>query len=191
VKERQEIYETLLSAGFFPAGMEYFSQWNDDTWALIEKIIDSCDYYLLIIGGRYGSLYNNEISYTEKEYNHALEIKIPCVVFLSDNPSIFQADKELRGDDMEKLANFRNSIQPSETTILRHWKGATDLVRGVALTMKDLPLKKPAPGWVRGDYTERVEQSLGQRIHELEERIHELEARGFPDVIDGGDASGN
>ena len=35
-------------------------------------MIDECDFYLLVIGGRYGSIDGEtEMSYTEKEYNYA------------------------------------------------------------------------------------------------------------------------
>lgn len=36
------------------------------------KMIDECDFYLLVIGARYGSIDEETgISYTEKEYNYA------------------------------------------------------------------------------------------------------------------------
>lgn len=39
----------------------------------IKKVIDECDYYLLIVGGRYGSMDSNGVSYTEREYDYAVE----------------------------------------------------------------------------------------------------------------------
>jgi Domain of unknown function (DUF4062) len=36
--------------------MELFPAANDDQWTLIQRVIDDCDYYLIIIAGRYGSV---------------------------------------------------------------------------------------------------------------------------------------
>jgi hypothetical protein len=34
--------------------MELFPAADEDQWSLIIGVIDECDYYLLILGGRYG-----------------------------------------------------------------------------------------------------------------------------------------
>ena len=44
--------------------MELFLAINDSQWNLIKELIDDCDYYILIVGGRYGSLNKEGISYT-------------------------------------------------------------------------------------------------------------------------------
>ncbi len=49
-----------------PAGMELFPAIDEGQWEFIKKVIDDCDYYLLIIGGRYGSVAEDGLSYTEK-----------------------------------------------------------------------------------------------------------------------------
>jgi hypothetical protein len=36
--------------------MELFSAADEDQWSLIKGVIDDCDYYVVVIGGRYGSL---------------------------------------------------------------------------------------------------------------------------------------
>jgi Domain of unknown function (DUF4062) len=53
--ERQATMQALLSLDHFPAGMELFPASDDDQWALIKGVIDDSDYYVLVIGGRYGS----------------------------------------------------------------------------------------------------------------------------------------
>ena len=71
--ERQEIIKALLELDCIPAGMELFPAANDDQWTLIKKVIDGCDYYVVIIAGRYGSTGDKGISYTEMEYRYALD----------------------------------------------------------------------------------------------------------------------
>jgi hypothetical protein len=54
-EERQAVMQALLSLEHFPAGMEAFPASDDDAWTLIQGVIDDSDYYVLVIGGRYGS----------------------------------------------------------------------------------------------------------------------------------------
>ena len=69
---RQEVTHALLELDCIPSGMELFPAANEDQWSLIKRVIGDCDYYVLIIGGRYGSTDFEGISYTEKEYRYAL-----------------------------------------------------------------------------------------------------------------------
>src|SRR5687767_10458335 len=73
VDERQEVMQALLELGCMPAGMELFPAASDDQWTLIKKVIDDSDYYIVIVGGRYGSLGPDGLSYTEMEYRYALD----------------------------------------------------------------------------------------------------------------------
>jgi hypothetical protein len=54
--ERAAIVSALLQMDAFPAGMELFPAADDDAWTLIERVIEASDYYLLVIGGKYGSV---------------------------------------------------------------------------------------------------------------------------------------
>lgn len=70
-----------------PAGMELFQASNENQWNLIKEVIDMCNYYIVIIGGRYGSIHpENQVSYTEKEYRYALEQNKPILGFIHKDP---------------------------------------------------------------------------------------------------------
>lgn len=71
--ERQKVIQTLMEMDCIPSGMELFPATDEEQWEFIKKVIDDCDYYLLIIGGRYGSINAEGISYTEKEYDLHLQ----------------------------------------------------------------------------------------------------------------------
>ena len=45
-----------LELDYIPAGMELFPAADEDQWALTKSVIDAGDYYIVILGGRYGSL---------------------------------------------------------------------------------------------------------------------------------------
>src|SRR5215471_10666556 len=80
--ERQEVMQALLELDCIPAGMELFPAANEDQWTLIKKVIDDCDYYIVIGAGRYGSIGPSGQSYTEMEYRYALEQGKPVIGFL-------------------------------------------------------------------------------------------------------------
>lgn len=67
-EERDVAIHAILTMNQFPIGMEMFSAADDDQWQIIKEAIDSSDYYILIIGNRYGSIEETTGgSYTEKE----------------------------------------------------------------------------------------------------------------------------
>ena len=43
-----------LESNFIPVGMEQFHAAPASQWDVIAKMIDECDFYLLVVGGRYG-----------------------------------------------------------------------------------------------------------------------------------------
>ena len=73
-EERQAAVEAILSAGHIPAGMELFAANDQSQWAVIKRWIDESDAFLLILGGRYGSLEpESGKSYIHLEYEYALD----------------------------------------------------------------------------------------------------------------------
>src|SRR3954463_14546892 len=81
-EERQQVMQALLELDCIPAGMELFPAANATQWDLIRRVIDDCDYYILVIAGRYGSINPEGISYTEAEYRYAIEKDKPTITFL-------------------------------------------------------------------------------------------------------------
>lgn len=76
-EERKAVMEALLQMNCFPVGMEYFNAADDSQWDVITSLIDECDYYVLIVAGRYGSIDEaSGISYTQKEYEYAVKKNI-------------------------------------------------------------------------------------------------------------------
>ena len=54
-EERRKVIQTLMEMDCIPSGMEIFPAADEEQWEFIKKVISDCDYYILIIGGRYGS----------------------------------------------------------------------------------------------------------------------------------------
>ena len=78
IEERQSAVQAILDAGHIPAGMELFKSGNRSQLETIYKWIDESDIYMLILGGRYGSIESNSgKSYTHIEYEYAINSNIP------------------------------------------------------------------------------------------------------------------
>ncbi|MGY4317566.1 DUF4062 domain-containing protein [Bradyrhizobium sp. JR3.5] len=64
-EERQQTMKSVLDMGHIPSGMEVFPAADVEQFEYIKKIIDECDYYVLIVAARYGSLDDAGMSFTE------------------------------------------------------------------------------------------------------------------------------
>ena len=101
-KERKQVLDVLLMADCIPAGMENFVATDDEQFNVIKKVIDLCDYYILILGRRYGSVSEKTgISYTEMEYNYAIDKEINVLVFALDD-SVERDSEKIENDDIKK-----------------------------------------------------------------------------------------
>src|SRR5450755_2715393 len=92
-KERQEVMQALLELDCIRAGMELFPAANEDQWTLIKKVIDDCDYYMVIVAGRYGSVGPDGLRYTELEYRYAAEKEKPILGFVHKEPGSLSVNR--------------------------------------------------------------------------------------------------
>ena len=144
-EERQAAIKSVLKIGHIPTGMELFHASNDDQWGVITKIIDECDYYLLIIGGRYGSLDDSGISYTEKEYDYAKEIGKPIIAFVHNDDNYLDGTEK----NPDKLRKFKEKVMNNK--LVDKWENKDALSSGIVLGLLDVCKDCPASGWIRGD----------------------------------------
>jgi hypothetical protein len=171
IDERREVMQALLEMDCLPAGMELFPAGDTDQWTLIKGVIEQSDYYLVILGGRYGSLSEEGISYTEKEYDYALELGIPVMGFVPANPEEIAVGKTDQNDKAaKKLAAFRTKVQARMT---KPWTSAEDLGSKVTRGLMHLIKNNPRPGWVRGDHS--ITPETRAEIAELKATIAQLE----------------
>lgn len=171
--ERKEVMQALLELDCIPAGMELFPASNDDQWTLIQRVIDDCDYYLLIIGGRYGSTNENGISYTQMEFEYALESGKPIISFLPKDPSQIPAGKcDNEPEKKEKLEKFK---QLAKKKLIKYWENPENLGSVVSRSMVRLIKDFPAEGWVKSNSI--VDESSLQEISRLQKENNELKLR--------------
>lgn len=127
LKERQEVMQALLKLDCIPAGMELFPAADDDQWTLIKRAIDDCDYYIVILAGRYGSLGFDGKSFTQLEYEYAVSQKKPVIAFLHKDPGKLPAENTERDPKrVKKLNDFRRLVKKKA---VGHWTTPEDLGR--------------------------------------------------------------
>lgn len=182
---REKVRDAILSMMHFPIGMEMFSAGDEEQWEIIQETINSSDYYVLIVGQRYGSeIATGEgagISYTEKEYRYAKEQKVPILAFiLDDNAHITIADLESDPKKLKKLKAFKKEVATGRT--VEWWKTSEELACQVTAALHKQMGRKKRPGWVRGDSFD-LEAShaetlnLNQQVRSLLEENTQLKAQ--------------
>ena len=97
--------------------MELFPADDASVWEVIQDVLKDCDYYVLIVAGRYGSVDEAGISYTQREYEFAHDLGMPVAAFFHEEPE----DIPLRKSEKEtairaKLDAFKGLLYSRATT---------------------------------------------------------------------------
>lgn len=181
IEERKKVLDILLMADCIPAGMEAFVATDAEQFEVIKKVIDLCDYYVLIIGKRYGSINETTgISYTEMEYDYAISKDIPVLVFaLDDSVDVPNEKKETDPVKIQKLKEFR--IKALTNRLASIWHTDTELTGQLAIAIMKAKEQINRPGWQRGaDYDEasfrRDIMSLQEENKKLADTLSQKEA---------------
>lgn len=167
---RGKVIQTLMEMDCIPAGMELFPAMDEEQMQFIKRIIDDCDYYLLILGGRYGSVSAEGISFTEMEYDYAIERGLKVLAFVHEKPEDIPAkftdsDPALKA----RLGAFREKVKTGR--LVRGWNDLKELPGLVSLSLNKTIKTYPAIGWVRADQITSTEA-----VREQNELLKELEA---------------
>lgn len=144
--ERRAALEAILITNNIPIGMESFVASSQEQFEHIKKCIESCDYYILLVGGRYGSQHPNlNLSYTELEFDYAKSINKPILAFIrSDINKCRKKDKDLRN-----INNFRTKVQQEHLCQLFNSKAE---LKGLILASLTQEIERnPQIGWIRSD----------------------------------------
>ena len=170
-EERKHVIQALMEMDCIPAGMELFPAADEEQWEFIKKVIDDCDYYLLIIGGRYGSTTADGISYTEKEFDYAVNNGLKVVALIHGSPDDIPFGKSEQDPDLRnKLFAFRDKVMDGR--LVKFWTTPHELPGLVALSLTKTIKMYPAVGWVRASHV--ANENVLQEINELRKHNSEL-----------------
>ena len=146
--ERERVTQAIMGLNCIPAGMELFPAVDEEQFNFIKKVIDDCDYYILIIGGRYGSVSQNGLSYTEMEFDYAMEKGIKVMAFIHADPNAIPLGKSEQSEiGREKLERFKARI--STNRVIKQWNDISELPGLVTSSLSQAIRSYPAVGWVR------------------------------------------
>jgi hypothetical protein len=169
-EERAKVMQALLALDCIPAGMELFPAADEDSWSLIKSVIDDCDYYLVIVAGRYGSPGPDGKSYTQMEYEYAISQNKPAIAFTHANiADIHTSKQESTTKGKKKLAEFISLVQQRNR---KSWSNSDELALVVTQGIQHLKRTRAAIGWVRGDLV--PDESVTQEILKLKRENEQL-----------------
>jgi hypothetical protein len=151
--------------------MELFPAADEDAWSLIKEIIDGCDYYILIVAGKYGSTNAAGISYTEMEFDYASSTGKPIIAFVHENAeSLLAASTEKTEALQEKLTAFKEKAKAKHC---KFWTSAEDLGGKVSRSLVQLKKRHPSAGWIPGKFA--ASETMMRELQELRAKVAQFE----------------
>jgi len=168
-EERQAVVQAILTAGHIPAGMELFAAGSKSQLETIRRWIKQSDVFMLILGGRYGSIDpESGKSYIQLEYEYALELDKPMFAAVisenyehrkikdmgkpateCDRPDLYKA---LRKTVLDRMCKFFEDEK--DLKLIVH--------ESIPEVTRDLDLA----GWIRGDEVDEPKKTL-ETVKEL------------------------
>ncbi len=167
--ERQKAVEAILAAGHIPAGMELFASENQEQWKVIQRWIRESDVFLILLGGRYGSVESTQKkSYIHREFEYAVSKNKPIMsVVISDSfldekikQGVYNArfpveNKDPRYIELKKMIHSKMSAEYSDIG---------DVSSAISRMFANYPKQfQKCSGWVSGKEYLRTESALNSQ----------------------------
>ena len=193
LEERQQVFHAIMTARQIPVGMELFTAADDRGWGVIKRVIDTSDYYVVVLAGRYGSIDPmTGISWTEREYQYAVSKGVKVLPFIRSDNDIKVAQMDTDPDKLHKqemLAKFKATLK--NTHLTPDWTTKEDLASKVAQALRNQIQDDEAdgtlpPGWVRGGDTLATLGELARLSEEnrkLREQVASMQVTSAPRVV--------
>lgn len=156
IEERQVAVQAILDAGHIPAGMELFKA-GKSQMKTIQKWIDDSDIYMLILGGRYGSIEEESgLSYTELEYRYALSKNMPVFAIVLDDSFLhlkaasYKTDSIFEKKNKSKYNSFKKFVKRN---IVRFTNNTDQISANIHSQLNDILHDDSFNliGWIRRD----------------------------------------
>lgn len=153
IEERQAAVAAILKAGHIPAGMELFTAGDKSQMKTIERWIDESDVFMLILGGRYGSIEpSTGLSYTELEYDYAISKSKPFFSIVIRDEALDAKVKTHGRSALEEvnqnaLPQFRSKVLGKMSSFFSDEKDVTFCVHE---SLSDFAADPAVKGWVSG-----------------------------------------
>jgi hypothetical protein len=176
IEERQAAVSAVSKSGHTPAGMELFTAGDKSQLDIIKRWIDESDVYMLILGGRYGSVEpESGISYTELEYDYALEIGKPLFAVVIADEALENKAKEhgtlvIEKERPSELKLFKEKVL---TNISSFFEDMKDIRLCVMESLPEIASTRDLEGWISGNEISDT-KGLVDEIAKLNAEVREL-----------------
>ena len=165
-EERNRLFWAVLKKKHIPVGMELFGAVDEEQMSYIKRLIDDCDCYVVLLGGRYGSVDGEGISYTEREYDYAVQQRKKIIALVYKDPDSLPPEKrDSTEESRKKFKAFREKVIHAKR-LVSQWKDMTDLVDNFHVSIDETIKSFPLVGWIRANLPASPE--VLQRIELLE-----------------------
>ena len=129
-EHREEIIHNLIKINRSFNAMEYFGSSPDQPVNYCKKKVNECDYFILLVGMRYGSKTESGKSITEIEYEEALKKQKNIHIYIIDENEHLILPKNVdKGDDAKKLVDLKKRL--TQNHICQYFSSTKDLVNKV------------------------------------------------------------
>lgn len=169
IDEREEVIKCLLNMQWIPICMEYFTVSSSENFSALQDLIDDSDIVILLLGREYGSVDEDGISWTEKEFDYAKKHGKPiCALACPEFVELERQDPETVTPEEQKQLDFSKKVgyarRFSENGQIREF-----LMQFIGGENRDGYI-----GWARNRGTERMQAAWRQ-----ENRAFDLGGRWY------------
>ena len=186
VKERKAVWELLKRYDVNIVGMEEFGARKDSPLTTCLKEVEQSNIYIGIIANRWGSIEEESgKSYTQLEYEKAIEKDKEILIYLIDETASVQIDNIDFGEKHESLELFKKELQKNHT--IDRFINATDLVEKLERKIDSLigQYKYPSNSAEFKDKMEESKKEEGEVELVTPEIIAQMPLKSFLSVIPG------
>jgi hypothetical protein len=158
VKERLIVKKAILEMQHFPTGMEEFPAIDKPQMEYIKELINNSDYYILVLGGKLGSV-DSETgkSFTYLEFEYAKEKNIPILAIIKNNKKDIECYE--KGARKDKYLSFVDEVETGR--LCKYYSNKDELSGIVHLGLNKQIEAYPQPGWIKADTKKnRIEEEL-------------------------------
>jgi hypothetical protein len=160
IEQRLAAMEGILKAGHIPAAMEQFSPGDETAWERVRNWIDASDGFMLILGGRYGSVEPaSGKSYVQLEYEYAIERGKPFFSLIVSDRHHEERVKQfgLDVDERTYRAEYQQFRRSVSERLCGSWSDTKDIQLAILQKLSEWAQKPDLVGWVRGDEVSSAE----------------------------------
>ena len=158
--ERKTVIDSLWHNNIIPFCMEYFIVPVNERFKWIEEKIDDSDFFVLLLGSNYGSCDENGISWTEREYNYAINGGKPILAIVCEDyyKLLSKVPDELTDNEKKQIA-FCNRVSFAK-------KVSADFPLSMIISQFFVPdVFKNCVGWTRKKLLSNTEYEKWKESH--------------------------